>query len=175
MPTILMRLSVRPDPNRPRFEEARWIISEDINVEHLLDFVTSIDRKAIGVWDACVHFLEYLCWQKPRQTVLRSKIEGLPNGHPSKARGLFLLSRLSGSVGNVAEQKRLLMLVLTLERKQRNDFRVAVTLGWLSCGSGARTPQGRDAMGGGSVGTVQPARELAGTSDLFGNPRFVVA
>ena len=80
MPTILMRLSVHPDPNRPRFEEARWIISEDINVEHLLNFVTSIDRKAIGVWDTCVHFLEYLCWQKPRQTVLRSKIKGLPNG-----------------------------------------------------------------------------------------------
>ena len=126
------RLSVRPDPNQPRFEEAQWFMSEDVNVEHLLDVFTLIDRKANDVWDACVRFMEYLCWQKPRQTTLKSKIECLPNGHPSKAECLFWLSRLSGLVGNQAEQKLLLIQVLTLERKRGNNFQVAVALGWLS-------------------------------------------
>ena len=56
------RLSVRPNPNQPRFEAAQWIVSEDVNVECLLDVFTSIDRKVTDVWDACVRFMEYLCW-----------------------------------------------------------------------------------------------------------------
>ncbi|KAF9780512.1 hypothetical protein BJ322DRAFT_1164340 [Thelephora terrestris] len=126
------RLSVHLDPDRPGFAEARWIKSEDENVEHLLDVLTSIDTNAINVWDACYHFMEHLYWQKPRQTVLRSKIEGLPDGHPSKVKCLFKLSWLYGSVGNDAEEKRLLGHTLTLGREQGDDLWVALTLRSLS-------------------------------------------
>ncbi|KAF9789821.1 hypothetical protein BJ322DRAFT_559824 [Thelephora terrestris] len=127
------RLSVGLDPDEPGFEEARWIKSEDVNVEHLLDVLTSIYADAHpDVWDACVHFMRHLYWQKPRQTVLRSKIESLPDSHPSKARCLFRVSRLFEAVGNRAEQKRLLAHTLALERERGDDFRVAQTLEYLS-------------------------------------------
>jgi hypothetical protein len=63
-------------PNHPGSEEARWIRSEDVNVEHLLDVFTSIDPNAGDVWDACSHFMWHLHWHKPRQSVLgeRSKL-----------------------------------------------------------------------------------------------------
>ena len=121
------RLSTDPDRSHPDFKEARWIKSEDVNVEHLLDVFTSIDTEALDVWDACDHFRRYLCLQKPRQTVLRSKIEGLSDQHPSKPRCLFQLSRLFGLFGNYAEQKRLLTHTLTLERKRGGDIQVALT------------------------------------------------
>ena len=126
------RLSVGININKPGFGDSRWIISEDVNVEHLLDVFTSLDMEALDVWDACFHFMEHLFWQKPRQTGLMSKIEGLPDGHPSKARCLFGLSRLFGSFGNRAEQKRLLVHTLMLERERGDEFQVALTLEWLS-------------------------------------------
>ena len=124
----LTRLSVDLYPDEPGFGEARWIKSEDVNVEHLLNVFASVDANALDVWDACVHFMEHLHWHKPRQTVLKSKIEDLPDDHPSKAECLFELSRLCGSVGNDAEEKRLLAHVLTLRREQEDDFLVAETL-----------------------------------------------
>ena len=124
----LTRLSVDVDPDLPGFGEAQWIKSEDTNVEHLLNVFASIDVDAFDVWDACVHFMEHLHWHKPRQIVLKSRIEGLPDDHPSKAECFFELSRLCGSVGNHAEQKRLLAHVLTLRREQEDDFLVAETL-----------------------------------------------
>ena len=128
----LTRLSVDLDPDEPGFGEAQWIKSEDANVEHLLNVFTSIDMNASDIWDACSHFMGHLYWQKPRQTVLRSKIEGLPDGHPSKAKCLHKLSWLFGSVGNYAEEKRLLIHTLALERERRDDHRVALTLRSLS-------------------------------------------
>ena len=122
------RLSVDLDPNDPKFGESRWIMSEDVNVEHLLDVFVSVDMNTPDIWDACVGFLSHLYWQKPRQTVLRSKIESLPGSHPSKAECLFWLSRLLGSVGNKADEKQLLVLTLTLERERGDNFRVAQTL-----------------------------------------------
>ena len=126
------RLSVYLDPDEPGFGEARWIKSEDLNVEHLLDVFTSIDANALEVWDACVRFMDHLYWQKPRQTVLRPKVEALPDSHPSKAECLFGLSRLSGSVGNDTEQKQLLIRTLSLQRERGGDFQVAQTLGFLA-------------------------------------------
>jgi hypothetical protein len=126
------RLSVHLDPDRPGFAEAQWIKSEDENVEHLLDVLTSINTNAINVWDACYHFMEHLYWQKPRQTVLRSKIEGLPDGHPSKVKCLFRLSLLFESVGNYVENKRLLGHTLALGREQGDYFWVARSLRSLS-------------------------------------------
>ena len=128
----LTRLSVDLYPGKPGFGEAQWIASEDINVEHLLDVFTSIDVNALNIWDACIHFLEHLYWQKPRHTILRSKIEGLPNSHPSKSKCLFELAQLIGSVGNYTEEKRLLARTLTLDRGRGDESQVAQTLRLLS-------------------------------------------
>ena len=88
------RLSVTVHPNTPRFEDARWIVLEDVNVEYLLDIFTSIDQTRGDIWDTCCHFLEHLIWHKPRQTILGSKIEALPDDHPSKSKCLTRLSWL---------------------------------------------------------------------------------
>ena len=126
------RLSVNVDPDTPGFEGARWIASEDVNVEHLLNVFTSTNTGSDGVWAVCIRFMEHLYWHKKRLTVLGPKIEGLPDGHRSKPECLFELSRLFGSVGNHMERKRLLIHTLKLWRERRNDFRVAQTLRFVS-------------------------------------------
>jgi hypothetical protein len=90
----LRRLSVHVNPGEPGYEEARWIISEDVNVEHLLDIFTSIDPNSDDIWDACTNFMRHLYWHKPRLVMLGPKLEGLPDSHPSKPECLFQLSRL---------------------------------------------------------------------------------
>ena len=76
--------------------------------------------------------MEHLHWHKPRQTVLGSKIEGLPEDHPSKAKYLLKLSQVFQTLGNFSEQRRLLSQVLPLERMQGNKQRIAETLMRLS-------------------------------------------
>ncbi|KAF9783172.1 hypothetical protein BJ322DRAFT_1156114 [Thelephora terrestris] len=125
------RLSAYLDPDEPGFQEAEWIKSEDVNVEHLLDVFISINPGAWEVWDACEHFMNHLYWHKPRHTLLAPKIEGLPDGHQSKANCLFELSTLFRSIGNWAEEKRLLVHTLTLEREKGDDVWVARTLRFL--------------------------------------------
>ena len=125
-------MSVGCDPELPGFAETRWVVSEDINIEHLLNVFVSIEMSAPEAWDACVCFMEHLCWQKPRQTTLRLKIEDLPDGNPSKAPCLFTLSRLFESVGKYPEQKQLLVRALTLWREDGNDLWVAMTLRFIS-------------------------------------------
>ena len=122
------RLSSNVDLDDPTFGETQWIVSEDVNVEHLLDVFTSIDPGSEDVWDAYADFMAHLYWHKPRQTILRSKIEQLPDEHPSKPGCLFQLSRLSDSLGNAGEQKSLLLCVLTLHREKGDDYLVAETL-----------------------------------------------
>ena len=122
------RLSVGADPDKPGFEETRWIMSEDVNVEYLLEVFTSIDAESSNVWDACVAFMDHLYQHKPRLTVLGPKIEGLPDGHPSKPRCLFGLSRLLGSVAHREGRKRLLLHTLELWRERGDDSQVARTL-----------------------------------------------
>jgi len=122
------RLSVFVNPDEPGFEGARWIASEDVNVEHLLDVFTTIDIDSRKVWVACAHFMEHLYWHKTRLVMLGPKIEGLPDHHPSKPQCLFGLSRLFNSVGNVVESKRLLTHTLKLWREQGNKLQVANTL-----------------------------------------------
>ena len=126
------RLSVNPDPSNPGHRGTRWIVSEDVNVEHLLDVFSSAHVDAPGAWNACCRFMEHLYWEKPRQTVLRPKVEDLPDGHPSKGKCLRALSRLFGLVGNWTKEKRLLTHALTLERERGDDFQVALTLEDLS-------------------------------------------
>jgi len=127
------RLSVRVDPGTPAgSEEARWIISEDVNVEHLLDVFTLVDANSVGVWDACACFMNHIYWHKPRPVVLGPKIEGLPDDHPSKAQCLVRLSLLFDMAGNNMERKRLLIHCLKLRREEGNDTQVARTLRTLS-------------------------------------------
>ena len=126
------RLSARVDPGKPGYEEARWIMLEDVNVEHLLDVFTSVDKGSGDVWDACAGFMRHLYRHKPRLIMLGSKIEGLPDDHPSKPEYLLWLSRLLDSVGNCAERKRLLIRTLELWRERGDDHQVARTLRSLS-------------------------------------------
>jgi len=126
------RLSVELKPDKPSFEGARWITSEDANVEHLLDVFTTIDADSDDVWDACASFMRHLHWHKGRLIVLRPKIEGLPDDHHSKPECLLELSRLFHSIGNHMERKQLLARALNLQRERGDDRQVARTLGHLS-------------------------------------------
>ena len=126
------RLSVIVDPANPGFEEAPWVVSEDVNIEFLLDVFASIDPNSDILWDTCACFMAHLYWHKRRYTVLGPKIERLTDNHRSKPTCLIELSRLSQSVGNFVEQKRLLTHALKLVREQGDDSHVARTLLWLS-------------------------------------------
>jgi tetratricopeptide (TPR) repeat protein len=128
----IRRLSVYLYPGRPSYEEAQWIISEDVNVEHLLDVFTSIDGDSDEIWDACANFMKHLYCHKPRLVVLGSKLEGLPDNHSSKPKCLFELSLLFDRVGNTVEYKKLLIYTLGLWRKRGNDYQVAQTLSFLA-------------------------------------------
>ena len=127
------RLSVELDPSLPVFEDGRWIMSEDANVEHLLDaFISANPPDSDNIWDVCISFMDHLWWYKLRQTVLRAKIEALPDTHRSKSGCLFSLALLSGVTGNYVEEMSLLSHALKLERERGDDFFVAITLRNLS-------------------------------------------
>jgi len=87
-------VSVGVELNAPGFEEAQWITSEDVNVEHLFNVFTSSDENSVSVWDACAHFMQHLLWHKKQLVMLGPKIKGLPDDHPSKPECLFQLSWL---------------------------------------------------------------------------------
>ena len=122
------RLSVDVNPDAPTSRETRWIVWEDVNVEYLLDVFTSTDTDSEDAWDACANFIAHLHWHKQRETILRPKIERLPDGHPSKPGCLFQLSRLLDLMGKSAEQKSLLLHVLALHEREENDYWIARTL-----------------------------------------------
>ena len=126
------RLSAGVNPDRPGFGEARWITSEDVNVEHLLDVFTEIDANSDGVWDACANFMNHLYWHKPRLTVLGQRLERLPDDHPSKPQCLVQFSWLFESIGNSAEYKRLLVHALKLRRERGDKHQTGRTLRYLS-------------------------------------------
>ena len=122
------RLSINTDPGKLGFEEMKWIILEDVNVEHLLDVFMTVDAGSDDVWSACNYFMRHLYWHKPRLVMLGPKIERLPDDRPSKPKCLSRLSDLFSKVGNFTECKRLLTHALELFRKQGNDYWVAQTL-----------------------------------------------
>ena len=125
------RLSTRIHPDWAGFKESQWIMSEDVNVEHLLDVFSSVDGNSKYVWDTCANFMNHIVWHKPRLIVPGPKIEALPDDHPSKAQCLKDLSWLFDSVGNLVERKRLLTYALKL-RRGRDDYEVAQILKDLS-------------------------------------------
>ena len=126
------RMSVNIDPNDPGFTKARWITSEDVNVEHLLDVFATIDASSTDVWRACTNFMEHLYWHKVRLTILRPKIEGLPDNHHFKPQCLFGLAGLFVKAGNQVACKRLLINALKLWRERGSDRMVAQVLRLLS-------------------------------------------
>ena len=126
------RMAIKFDRQKPAFKESRWIVSEDSNVEHLLDTFTSIDANADQVWVACVDFITHLVWHKPRRTVLSQKIEDLPDDHKHSSRCLFMHAKLLHLFGNYTEQKQALNHILKLEREKGDDRWVACILSHLS-------------------------------------------
>ena len=125
-------MSADIDLDGPSSGETQWITLEDVNVEHLLDVFTTIDATSEDVWDACANFMKHLSWHKKRLTILKPKIEGLPDDHHFKPTCLFRLSRLFGSIGNQVERKRLLVHALKLWRERGSGLPVAVILMELS-------------------------------------------
>ena len=125
-------ISVRLNPKLPGSEDPQWIMSEDVNVEHMLNVFISVNPDSDDIWNACTGFIIHLTWHKPRQTVLRKKIEGLPDDHWSKIRCLFELASLYGVIGNDTEKASLLNYALKLGRERGNDSWVAHALGLLS-------------------------------------------
>ena len=126
------RLSVDVYPDKPGYEEARWIALEDANVEHLLDAFTSIDSNSADIWVTCCNFMEHLYWHKPRLVILGPKIEGLPDDHPSKPQCLLGLSLLFYSVGNHTGEKQLLTHSVKIWKERGNDAQVARALVFLA-------------------------------------------
>ena len=120
-----VRMSVDLDPDKPGYNETQWIISEDANVEYLLDVFTTTNANSDDVWDACAKFMAHLYYHKPRLTLLATKIEGLPDSHCHKPRCLIGLAATLGSTGNLTDNKRLLSYALKLEREQGSDIWVA--------------------------------------------------
>ena len=157
-----IRMSVDIDPNKPNFKETQWIISEDANVEHLLDVFTTIDADSDDVWDACDKFMAHLYWHKPRLTLLGPKIEGLPDSHRHKSEYLFGLAMLLDSIGNYMEEEKLLGYALKLERERGSDLGVARILVYLC---NANQSAGHHDEG------VQPARESLEIYERLGNSK----
>jgi hypothetical protein len=148
------RMSVDLNPNQPVFGEARWIRSEDVNVEHLLDVFTTIDADSDDVWDTCARFMAHLFWHKNRPTLLRAKIEGLPDDHCCKPKCLYELSMLFGSIGNFVDCKRLLIQTLRLERERGDDRGVARALRELATINSRMGLLGRGTTGERSIGDL---------------------
>ena len=116
----------------PRFAEAQWIMSEDVNVEHLLDIFASIDTGSDDVWKACYYFMNHLYWHKHHRAVLAQKIETLSDDRHAKPITLLHLSRLFNALDNRTEQKRLLIGAPGLERQRENGAGVVIALVELS-------------------------------------------
>ena len=83
-------MSTKVDLINPDFKETQWIMSEDTNVEHLLDVFTMIDANSGNVRDACANSVE-------------PKIKGLPNDHHLKLECYVQLMQLFDLVGNQVE------------------------------------------------------------------------
>ena len=99
-----------------------------MNIEHLLGVFTSIDGDSETLWNTCANFTSHLNWHKPRHLVLGSKVERLPDDHPSKPICLYRLSQLFASLGNYSEHKRAVTHVLKLCRELEDLSGITLTL-----------------------------------------------
>ena len=124
----LNRLLAQDDPSEPDLEEMQWIVSEDVNVEHLLNVFTSVDTDSDDIWEICAIFMRHLYYHKARPTILGPKIEALSDSYHFKPECLFWLAQLFYSVGNYAECKQLLIHTLELWKDKGDAHDVAGTL-----------------------------------------------
>ena len=159
------RLSIHVSLNKPGFEETQWIISEDVNIEHLLDVFTTIDTTSDDVWEACGNFIKYLSWHKPRLVMLGPKIERLPDDCHFKQISLISLSLLFSSVGNHVGSKQVLICALESWGVQDNDQKIAHALTLLS---------GSNYMLGHYKETILQAKEALEIHRKFGNTDALV-
>ena len=150
------RLSVGTGPDKPNHEETQWIALEDVNVEYVLDVFSSIDTDSTSTWEACANFMRHLRWHKRRPIVLGSRIERLPDDHPSKLRCLVQLTRMLDLLGNFPESRRLRILMLKLWRDRGNDHEVAKAL---KCLASVNTELNHDAEG---ISQAKEALEIYG-------------
>ena len=159
-----IRMSANDSPDEPNFgESSRWITSEDVNVEHLLDVFTTVDANSDGVWDACNHFITRLIQHKPRPVILRQKIEGLPDDHRCKLLLLVQLLSLSRLIGNEVEHQQLLTHTLRLGQRLGDDHMVASLLVQLS---------GSNRLLGFRKEGIQQVKEGLEIFERLGNPRL---
>ena len=87
-----------PSVGARRFSKAQWI-SEDPNVEHLLNIFTSLDPKSEDVWRACHQYLLHVFHLNPHfTTTLSRRIRALPDSHPWKADCKRLLRKIQGRI-----------------------------------------------------------------------------
>ena len=126
------RMSIPLDTGSPRIKETQWITLEDLNVEYLLNILSSIDANLDEVWGACTNFMYHLYLHKPRRTVLGPRIEGLPDDHRSKPECLLWLVVLLESIENDIGKKRLISHALKLANRWGNDSQAALILTSLS-------------------------------------------
>ena len=61
-------------PGMPGFEETKWVLRENSNVEHLLEAFVALDEGSEDVWEAYADFLLHLSWHKP--ALIAPEIEG---------------------------------------------------------------------------------------------------
>ena len=126
------RLSAGFVPHSPEYAKAQWIASEDIHIEHLLDVFTTVEKSSNEVWDVCGHFLHLLVCHKQRFTILKAKVEGIPDGCGPRFRCWCILAHLVFVVGNSVEAKRLATHALRNWRGEGSDHQVFDMLGLLS-------------------------------------------
>jgi len=75
-------------PGMPGFEETKWILRENSNVEHLLETFVAIDEGSEDVWEAYADFLLHLSWHKPVQVVPEAEDDDV-SGSPEKREGFL--------------------------------------------------------------------------------------
>ena len=78
-----------------RFNQKKWILLENLNIQHLLDELICIYPDSNKIWYTCSHFIKYLASHGPQKILLWFKIKDLPNDHQFKQRCLDQLSELS--------------------------------------------------------------------------------
>jgi hypothetical protein len=75
-------------PGMAGFDETKWILRENSNVEHLLEIFVAIDEGSEDVWEAYADFLLHLSWHKPIQVVPEAEDGDLSSG-PKNQKGFL--------------------------------------------------------------------------------------